>query len=43
MTMTHIYLNPIRTDRVAAFEEFLVKVQQAVAAHDPTWRAAGGC
>ena len=35
MTMTHIYLNPIRTDRVAAFEEFLVKVQEAVAAQRP--------
>ena len=33
--MTHIYLNPIRTDRVAAFEEFLVKVQEAVAAQRP--------
>ena len=35
MTMTHLYLNPIRTDRVAAFEEFLVKVQQAVEAQRP--------
>jgi hypothetical protein len=32
---THIYLNPVRTDRVTAFEQFLAVVHEAVDAQRP--------